>query len=256
MSNVTQKRNHNIYMLDGGPGRQYIGVTRNLKKRIQCHRDACRGGKGQAIYRAVRDDPRGWAAFPLRILMTADLTKFQARVVEVWFIAFHDTFNNGLNETRGGAGSLGYVRTQESCDKQSAATKGRPKQPFTAEHRANLSAAKKGKSHLPKHRTAISASHIGKKHSQETKDKMSASAINRTPEYCAKMSAAKKGKPRNNKMRDENIDLVMGLLAEGKTQRGVAREIGVNAGTIQAWVRWYKRENRVEKMPSSQSFGF
>lgn len=111
MANVTQeKHKRTVYMRDGGPGRQYIGLTRYLEKRQRAHHNNCKRGESKALYEAVRNHPDGWDAFPLRILMeTEPITDFQASAVEVWHIHFYNTYENGLNETRGGFGLYGYV---------------------------------------------------------------------------------------------------------------------------------------------------
>jgi len=140
--NRAMKRKRTIYMLDGGTGRQYIGQSVDLNSRMHNHQSRCRHGVNCLLYHAVRKDPRGWVAFPLRILAHGWWTDEQANAAESGYIAYHDTFHNGLNMTKGGEATTGWVPSQETRDKIGAAGKGRV---TSQETRDKQSAAMKGR---------------------------------------------------------------------------------------------------------------
>ena len=81
----------------------------------------------------------------------------------------------------------GKKHSEESKRKMSESKKGKKRAPFTEEHKARISAARKGQ---PSNRTGIP-------HTAETKAKMSASAKGRkrTPETCAKLSEIARNRP-------------------------------------------------------------
>lgn len=177
MSNTTEKRNRTIYMFDGGPGRQYIGQTVNLRKRLGTHRTEAKRGGDNALYRAVNKHPKGWSAFPLRVLMESSepWTDAQTDAVESWCIHFHDTYHNGLNETKGGSGTTGIVFSPKHRARLSTSHLGKK---FSPEHCTRISLAKRGKKRAPfspEHRAKLSDARCGKSHSPESKAKMRAS---------------------------------------------------------------------------------
>lgn len=103
------------------------------------------------------------------------------------------------NQTDGGEGTCGIIRSPETRAKMSAVQKGKPK---SAESRAKMSAAKIGKKRSPhsaETRAKMSTAHVGmtgKKQSSEARAKISAARKGKlkSAETRAKMSAAKTGK--------------------------------------------------------------
>jgi len=185
-----QKRRRDIYMFDGGPGRQYIGQTVDLKARQSVHRNHAKLGVDTALYRAV--NKHGWAAFPLRILAYGWWTDEQANAAESGYIAYHNTYLNGLNETRGGDGVTGYKHSEEALKKIHASSAGENNPRF-------------GVSPSQETRDRIAAGNRGKTLSAETKAKMSDAKCgeknymfgkSHTVESRAKMREAKLGKKR------------------------------------------------------------
>jgi len=97
-----------------------------------------------------------------------------------------------------------HIRMHNEGRHLSAETRAKLCKPKTAEHRAKLSIAKKGKptwikgKHLSEeHRAKISEAHKGKTHSPEARAKMSASHKGKplSAEHRSKLSAANKGNP-------------------------------------------------------------
>ena len=110
------------------------------------------------------------------------------------------------NLTDGGDGMSGHVFSAEHRAKIGAASKGRTPSP---EIRAKISAAQQGRIFSPEHRAKISAANSnpkaetrakmsaankGRKHSPEARAKISAAARNPSPERRAKIGAASKGR--------------------------------------------------------------
>jgi len=58
---------------------------------------------------------------------------------EMYYIELFDTYNNGLNSTQGGLGTIGHKRTEIEKEKISKALKGKPKPPRTKEHIKKIS---------------------------------------------------------------------------------------------------------------------
>lgn len=83
-------------------------------------------------------------------------------------------------------------------------TKGKKFGPLSLEHRRKLSMAFRGKKKSPEHMEKLRQSHLGKKQTPEVKQKLSQALKGRpkpprTPEHCANLSAAGKGKSPSNK---------------------------------------------------------
>ena len=69
--------------------------------------------------------------------------------LEIYYIGFFDTYNNGYNLTKGGSGKVGWNPTEETRQKMSEATRGE-KNPMFGKHpgeetKRKMSKAKKGK---------------------------------------------------------------------------------------------------------------
>ena len=140
-------------------GKNYVGqTTRTIKKRFVEHAKAktCLGN-------AIRK--HGKKNFTIEILEECE-TPEQLNEREIFWIArFNCKHPNGYNLTDGGEN--GWSHTEETCEKISAANKGRK---LSQEHRAKIGAANSGKNngffgkhHTKEARTKMSLSHRGKK---------------------------------------------------------------------------------------------
>ena len=98
----------------------------------------------------------------------------------------------GYNQTDGGDGSLGFVRSMESRQKQSKALTGRK---LSEEHKRNVSEGLKGRVVLTETRQKLSESHRGENSSfyGKTGEKHPRYGRKFEPDAIAKMSEAKKG---------------------------------------------------------------
>jgi hypothetical protein len=91
---------------------------------------------------------------------------------------------------------LGKHHTQATKEKMSARKIGKPRPPFTIEHKSKIGAAHKGKTVSLETREKLRRVNLGKKHSAEvcTKRGLALRGKTRTKEVCAKMSLARIGK--------------------------------------------------------------
>jgi hypothetical protein len=136
------------------------------------------------------------------ILLKQNLTEEEAFKHEIYMISVFGRKDLGTgilyNRTNGGDGSSGFIHSEESKRKMSAANKG--KTPVnkggthTPEAKAKIAAAQKGRTHSPEHRAKNSAANKGEKHhnygktlSPKTKMKQSSKMKGRTSPKKGKM---------------------------------------------------------------------
>jgi group I intron endonuclease len=145
-------------------GKKYIGQTVNEKQRKNAHVNRAKNGCEFLFYRAVRK--YGWQNFIYGVIDIFEENLLNEK--EVYYIDYYDTFNNGYNNTIGGGGSRGRIRTEEEIKKFSEKMKGRKK---TEEHKLKISKAhlelnKKGiplnEEHKKNMRLAIQGKRSGK----------------------------------------------------------------------------------------------
>lgn len=141
-----------------------------------------------------------------------NLTEEEAFDLECELIKFFGREVHGgtlVNQTDGGEGVAGHRHTEESRRKMSLALMGRPGpwkgkrrskevreklrqaklgRPLPREHRKAISEALKGIERSPEFCAAVSAGKLGKKASEETKKKLRAANRSRDPEVRIKMS--------------------------------------------------------------------
>ena len=176
----------------------YIGRSSNALARSKCHRHK----------RALAANTRcaTWIKSLLALELDYEAVALEQvasvgalNSAESWWIAYaHLSAWPLTNHTLGGEGMNGYSPSTESRKARSAKLKGRL---FSAEHRARISAAKRGVPKTQEHRTKLSRAititwqdealrehqrlvHLGKRHE---------------PEALAKIAAAHKGKKRSAK---------------------------------------------------------
>ncbi len=119
----------------------YIGKTiRSLKSRKTEHvNDALNNTDNFYFTRALKK--YGVDNFDWDIIDECDDIDELNRL-EVYYIGYYDTYDNGYNLTIGGEGINGYEHTEEAKEKISQIHKGKPK---SKEHRQKLSESEKGK---------------------------------------------------------------------------------------------------------------
>lgn len=150
-------------------GKQYVGMTIDVKRRMQGHFTAANRGKSGAISAAIRK--YGFDNFSVSILHKCD-SREQALALEVIEIDSRGTQRNGYNITSGGDGCRGL--TPETREKMSIAlSKALRGRPHSHAHNKAVSESLKGLPKSAAHRHKLSMARKGKKASMESRKKMS-----------------------------------------------------------------------------------
>lgn len=182
-----------IYLITNlSNGRQYVGLTRNLKERKRCHFFPLKHSRS-VINNAIRK--YGDDSFDFTELACCR-SLGDAHNVEMLLISEYGTrVPNGYNISVGGEGGHGTAWTEERKRALSIKTKGKPK---SEQMRMRVSAALKGKKKSDEHRRNCSISQKARKIKvtpQMLANLAKGQAVPMTDERRAKMSAARKGKP-------------------------------------------------------------
>ena len=162
-------------------GKQYVGYTIDLEKRLSSHKSA---DTDTHFYRAIRK--YGWENFDVDVIFEHDDEKWTLAVMEPHFIAWYDTYHNGYNLTEGGEGALGRCVSEDTRSRIGDALRGKRK---SDAHRKKLSDSLKGKPSVNRgkkkpprteeHKRKIAEANRGKKRSAESRRKMSEAAKRR-----------------------------------------------------------------------------
>lgn len=153
-------------------GKQYVGFTNHLTKRLIQHKSASSRGSNYLIHKAIRK--YGWENFKMEILFETPDREHALKIVEPAMITKYSTRTTGYNLTAGGEGVVrkhtkddrlkmsqnhadfsgknnpfsGKTHTVESKQKMSASLKGRSVwnkgKTLSEEHRMKLRMAKLG----------------------------------------------------------------------------------------------------------------
>ena len=144
-------------------GKSYVGkTTTSLKQRMASHKCA-----DSVIGKAIRK--YGWENFSVEVIEECE-TPEQLNEREIfWIAALNCKTPNGYNRSDGGDGPTGYVCSDETRAKLSAAGKGVPKSP---EHRAKIGDGNRGKKQTPEAKAKLSAAHTGKTSTEATRRKL------------------------------------------------------------------------------------
>ena len=130
-----------VYKLTRSDGLEYIGVTKNLRKRLNSHKNSKRFSEKTIVQ--------------VQVLFDGDYVECEA--LEEKFIEQYGTYTNGLNLTAKGKGksetcrfnTLGYKFSDESRKRMSESSKARTDRPkgyrHTAETKAKWSERRRGK---------------------------------------------------------------------------------------------------------------
>lgn len=151
-------------------GKQYVGqVVGRLEKRKQKHLcDAITIHKSSYFSRAIRK--HGFDSFDWEILHDGITDIDFLNRLEIFYIGYYDTYNNGYNLTLGGGGSVGYKHTKKSLKKMSAIGK------INNAGSRNPMYGRKGENSPISGKLNVM---FGKHHSDEAKKKMSETLIRR-----------------------------------------------------------------------------
>lgn len=117
-----------IYKYTSPSGKVYIGKTVNpsVRKRGHNHRSIKAKTKFGAALRKY-----GFENFEYEILFETEIMEDKTALnsllseLEIQYIEQYDSYNNGYNCTKGGEGSVGYIPSEETKEKQRIASTGR-----------------------------------------------------------------------------------------------------------------------------------
>lgn len=184
-------------------GRVYIGSSTDLRSRLQEHRRKLEIGTHRNPHLVNAVNKYGADSMRYEIVeLVADSSQLIDR--EQWWMDHLDTSNNGFNIRPKAESNVGVKRSAETRARMSAAQKGRTK---SEEHRNKMREIFTGRKNGPlseEHRKKISETLTGRKGcspSEESRRKMSESRRGRklppfTEEHCRKISEAQRGKTR------------------------------------------------------------
>lgn len=123
---MKESKKGSIYKITSPSGKIYIGKSLNVKRRIQRYKYLeCKNQR--LIYHSIKK--HGWDSHKIEIIAEVD-----SCFIDYWekfyirkYKSFVRHYNNGLNLTEGGEGSIGYKHTKESKNKMSVSKKGKLK---------------------------------------------------------------------------------------------------------------------------------
>lgn len=231
-------------------GKAYIGMASGKPRlRFRDHRAYAKRGSKFPLHTAIRK--YGWDAFAVEIICcarnAADLAASERAIIEQ-----EGTYGpGGYNATRGGQGTFGRIVSPERRAMLSEKMKGqfatgniKPRAPGTFRHSEETKAKFKLRPHgpiSPEGRIKISNTHRGDKNiMRRSREAVLASAerrrgAKRTPEQCARISAAMMGRPGNKgpaKLTIEQVSFIKALLKIRRKQVAIAALYRVKQVTI------------------------
>ena len=178
-------------ILNTSTGKRYVGSSVDVQKRFRAHRQRARLGTHHSIAFQRAWDKYSEHAFQFNLVLVCaprNLLLYE----QLTFAALRPEYN-----TEKVAGSkLGTKHTMETRAKMSRTRVGKPRPPFSAKHRANISASRRLRVTKPETRAKLSVAAKGRVLSAEHKAKIAAanSGKQRSPEHVAAMRLARWGR--------------------------------------------------------------
>ncbi len=222
---------------------RYVGQSRNARKRLGWHINAAKRGVPGYIYNWLRSILRASETPALTVLETCSETDADAR--EVFWIAQKRTEGAKLtNCTEGGGGTRGWAHSAEAKARIGDAHRGKTLSPETLQR---LSASLRGRKLTPEHKAKLARAGKGRQVSPETRRRAALAKLGnqhplgckRSPETLAKMraAAASGGQSPKAKVSDEQATEIRRLFAGGFRQCDLARMFGVDPICVHRIVR-------------------
>lgn len=167
-----------IYAHYSPTGKVYVGQSAlGMRRRWTNHLADARRGSSAPFHRAIRR--YGAGAFTHKLLDRVRTEAAAHQAERLWIQELGALGPRGYNATSGGEGASGGSPSAQARARMSAAHKGRV---FSPEHRERIAAALRGRPRSPEVRAKCSAALLGRPgrpHSQETKDKIRAANTGR-----------------------------------------------------------------------------
>lgn len=194
MTNLSREKQllGHVYALHiGDYAFQYVGVTTStLEHRLRQHKNnAKRRTYRTAVLDWVFDN---YSSVRIELIETISGVRDDLMAAESKWIAILGTYSSGYNQTTGGEGAPGLVRTAEHNAKIGEAQRGKPKSPESIAKAVATRAANGGWGLSDESRARISQNLTGRPVSEETRRKLSDRFIGKplSEETKAKMKAA------------------------------------------------------------------
>lgn len=140
-------------------GKVYIGFDSNYPARKRCHK-CCYKTEPYKFYHALRK--YGWESFNWEPIYQSKDKKHTLKIMEPYFIKEYNSFNEGYNSTLGGDGSVGYITSEETKQKQRISALKRKRTCHTEASKEKMRQKAFGNKNC-----------LGHKHSIQSKQKMS-----------------------------------------------------------------------------------
>lgn len=141
-------------------GKMYIGSASNYSKRLQKHKRELRKSTHHNNRLQRSYDKHGIESFDFSIVEYVDDHSMLLEREQVWIDFFKPTYNIAKFA---GSPTRGLKFSAETRAKMSAAGKGRKRAPFSEEHRARIGESKKGQKFTAEAIAKMSAAHMGNK---------------------------------------------------------------------------------------------
>jgi group I intron endonuclease len=172
-----------IYKIVFPNGKHYIGLTKDLKNRIHCHKRDAKNEEPRPVYHAANHF--GWGSIKFETIHDHIDTLDQANELEKKYIIEYNSYvdnGQGYNCTLGGDGSEGRKRTPEELEEFRQWSIELWKNPAHREKMSKLAASRKG-SYTDESRSQMSESAkrkiqrdghswVGRNHKAESREKM------------------------------------------------------------------------------------
>lgn len=198
---------HHIYVITNTVNSlQYVGITKNLKKRWYQHRNA--DGTSRYLHPSIRK--YGIENFVFSHI--ADVFDLEsAKFLEKLLIKEKNTKSPyGYNLTDGGEGTQGFIFSEESKEKMRIVQTGKKMSKESSEKKRIAMLGNKhgfGKKHSEETKQKMAKAHVGRKHSEESKQKMRDAQKGRkhSPETIAKFTGKKHSPETLEKLRISHL---------------------------------------------------
>ena len=231
---------------------RYIGQTTvRLDRRVSAHVSApslrVHSHLGRWMGGLVRSGDR-----PIAIPIARASSREELDALEIAFIAYLRSAGAKLvNTTDGGGGTRGRIVPQEQRDRIAAKQRGVARTPHTERWKIDQSLAKRGKpsSNTPEHHARIGDMKRGVPRTPEERAAISAGRKGKgkgpRPDVSIQMSKLWTGRKRPDRVGDKHpkfradvsTDEIVRLRRDGKSQRAIARALGVNQIMVQRRLR-------------------
>jgi hypothetical protein len=176
---------------------RYVGWTTDPKRRLKTHLRDARTGRDQTHCGNWKRSVFALGVSPVMTIVESGTGGGYGEAEMRWVAHYRSIVGKKLtNLTEGGDGTLGRVNSPEHRACISAYRKGRK---ATPEARENMRAAHLGMGHTPEQTAKIAAANQGRKMSQE--ERAQRSGRKRSPEAVEKTAAAKRGQKRSPESR-------------------------------------------------------